>query len=133
MAHNIEIVERLYEVWQRDGMGVVPALMDPDVEYVNPSYAVEPGTHQGYDGFAAAVRNLHSIYPDFRPSPLEFYDAGDKVAVRVRVVARGAGSDIELDTERGYVFDLLDGRIVRYRWFNKPREALEAAGLAEQA
>jgi hypothetical protein len=51
----------------------------------------------------------------------------------VRVVARGVGSDIELDTEPGYVFDLRDGRIVRYRWFNKPREALEAAGIAQSA
>jgi hypothetical protein len=70
MARNIEIVQRLYEAWQRDGIGVVRELMDPGIEYVNPSYAVEPGTHHGYDGFAAAVGNLHSIYPVFHPSPL---------------------------------------------------------------
>jgi hypothetical protein len=96
-----------------------------------PPYAVEPGTRHGYDGFAAAVRSINSIYPDLRLSPLEFYDAGDTVAVRVRVVARGAGSDIELDTERGYLFDVLNGRIVRFAWFNKPHEALEAVGLAD--
>jgi ketosteroid isomerase-like protein len=127
----VEVVRSLYAAWERDGFGVVPELMDPSIEWVNPPYAVEPGTRQGYDGFAAAVESVHGIYPDLRLSPIEFYDAGDTVAVRVRVVARGVVSDIELDTERGYLFDLLHGRIVRYAWFNEPREALKAVGLAE--
>jgi ketosteroid isomerase-like protein len=126
---NVEVVRRLYEAWGRDGFGVVPELMDPGVEWVNPDYAVEPGIRHGYDGFAAAARSINSIYPDFHLSPLEFYDAGDSVAVRVRVVARGAVSDVGLDTERGYLFDVLDGRIVRYAWFNEPAEALKAVGL----
>jgi ketosteroid isomerase-like protein len=132
MSRNVEVVRRLYEAWQRDGYGVVQELMDPAIEYVNPSYAVEPGTRRGYDGFATAVGSMRSIYPDISLAPLEFYDAGDRVAVRVRVRARGAGSDIALDSERGYLFDVLDGRVVRFAWFNEPREALEAAGLTEQ-
>jgi ketosteroid isomerase-like protein len=128
---NVEVVRRLYQAWEHDGFGVVAELMDPKIEWVNPAYAVEPGTRHGYDGFAAAARSVRSIYPDFRLSPLKFYDAGDTVVVKVRVVARGAVSDLELDTERGYLFDVLNGRIVRYAWFNEPGEALEAVGLAE--
>jgi ketosteroid isomerase-like protein len=128
---NVEIVRRLYEAWEREGFGVVRELMDPSIEWVNPAYAVEPGTRRGYDGFAAAVESVTNIYPAICLSPLEFYDAGDKVAVRVNVVARGAGSNLELDTERGYVFDVRDGRIVRYAWFNDPHEALKAVGLEE--
>jgi uncharacterized protein len=130
-AENVEVVRGLYEAWDQEGFGVVRDLMDPGIEWVNPPYAVEPGTRQGYEGFADAARSINSIYPDWHLSPLEFYDAGDTVAVRVRVVARGGGSDIELDTERGYLFDVRNGRIVRYAWFNKPHEALEAAGLAK--
>ncbi len=128
---NVEVVKRLYEIWDRDGFGVVRDLMDPSIEYVNPAYAVEPGTRRGYDGFASAVQSMDSIYPGRRLSPVKFYDAGSKVVVRVRVVARGAGSDVEVDTERGYVFDLRDGKVIRYAWFNDPGEALESAGLRE--
>lgn len=128
---NVEVVKRLYEIWQREGFCVVRDLMDPGIEYVNPAYAVEPGTRRGYEGFARAVQSMNSIYPARRLSPVKFYDAGSKVAVRVRVVARGAGSDVEVDSERGYVFDLRDGKVIRYAWFNDPGEALEAVGIQE--
>jgi hypothetical protein len=29
---NVEIVTKLYEAWQRAGFGVVPELMDPEIE-----------------------------------------------------------------------------------------------------
>ena len=125
----MEVVRRLYETWEREGFGVVRELMDPSIEWVNPAYAVEPGTRRGYDGFAAAVESVNNIYPAICYYPLEFHDAGDRVAVRARVVARGAGSDVELDTERGYVLDVRNRRIVRYAWFNDPAEALKAVGL----
>lgn len=128
---SVDVVRRLYEIWERDGFGVVRELMDPSIEWVNPPYAVEPGTHRGYAEFAAAVQSINSIYPEFHLSPLAFHDAGDRVAVRVRVIARSAVSDVELDSERGYVLDVRDGMIVRYAWFNDPGEALEAAGLSE--
>jgi ketosteroid isomerase-like protein len=128
---NVEIVKRLYDAWQRDGFGVVPELMDPDIEYVNPPYAVEPGTRRGYEGFAIAAQAILTVYPNRRFEPLEFHDAGNRVAVRARVIARGVGSSVEVDTERGYVFDVRDAKVVRFAWFNDPLEALEAVGLAE--
>ncbi len=128
---NVELVKRLYDAWQKDGFGVVPAVMDPDIEYVNPPYAVEPGTRRGYAGFALAAQNIRNVYPTRRFEPLEFHDAPrDLVAVRVRVVARGVGSSVEVDVERGYLFEVRDGKIVRFAWFNEPFEALKAAGLA---
>ena len=60
---NVEVVRRLYEAWEREGFGVVRELMDPSIEWVNPAYAVEPGTRRGYDGFAAAVESVNNIYP----------------------------------------------------------------------
>ena len=125
---NIEVVQRLYDAWEKDGFGVVPALMDPDIEYVNPPYAVEPGTRRGYEGFTTAAQAIHGVYPTRRFEPLAFYDTPDRVAVRVRVVARGVGSSVEVDAERGYVFDLRNGKVVRFAWFKEPLEALEAVG-----
>jgi ketosteroid isomerase-like protein len=128
---NVELVERLYEAWRRDGFGVVPGLMDPDIEWVNPSYAVEPGIRRGYDQFAAAAAAVLSVYADYRVSSRTIYDAGDRVAVRARVSTRSLGNDVPIDAERGYVFDVRSGQVVRFAWFNDPAEALRAAGLAE--
>ena len=44
---NVDVVKRLYDAWEKEGFGVVPALMDPEIEYVNLPYAVEPGTRCG--------------------------------------------------------------------------------------
>jgi ketosteroid isomerase-like protein len=126
---NVEIVKRLYQVWQREGFGVVPDLMDPAIEWVNPSYAVEPGTRHGYDAFAAAAQAVLSVYGDYRASPVRFHDVGNRVAVTARVTTRSLGNDVPIDTERGYVFDIRDGKVVRWAWFNNPTEALEAVGL----
>jgi ketosteroid isomerase-like protein len=126
---NVEIVKRLYGAWQRDGFGVVNELMDADIEWVNPVYAVEPGVRRGHDGFAAAARAVLNVYGDYRVSPVSFHDVGDRVAVRARVTSRSLGNDLPIDTERGYVFDIRDGKVVRWAWFNDPVEALEAVGL----
>jgi ketosteroid isomerase-like protein len=128
---NVEIVKRLYEAWQRDGFGVVPDLMHPDIEWVNPAYAVEPGTRRGYDEFASAARALLSVYGDYRVSAVRFYDAGDRVVVQARVATRSTGNAVPVDGDRGYVFDLRDGKIVAVAWFSDPAEALKAVGLAE--
>src|SRR3982074_2623155 len=105
----MEIVRRLYEAWQRDGYGVVPELMDPDIEFVNPVYAVERGPRHGYDGFAASARSLASVYSDYRVSAVQFYDVGDRVAVRATVATRSAGRAVPIEAERGYVFDFRGG------------------------
>jgi ketosteroid isomerase-like protein len=128
---NIEIVKRLYEAWQRDGFGVVPDLMHPEIEWVNPAYAIEPGTRRGYDEFAAAARALLSVYGDYRVSRIRFYDAGDRVAVQARVSTRSTGNAVPIDGDRGYVFDLRDGKIIAFAWFSDPAEAVKAVGLEE--
>jgi hypothetical protein len=60
---NVELVKRLYDAWEKDGFGVGTAVMDPDIEYVNPPYAVEPGTRPGYEEFAIAAPDRGSARP----------------------------------------------------------------------
>jgi ketosteroid isomerase-like protein len=128
---NVEIVIRLYEAWQREGFGVVPELMHPDIEWVNPAYAVEPGTRRGYDEFAAAAQLFTSVYRESRAIDATFHDAGERIAVKATMASRSTGSDVPIRAQRGYVFELRDGRVTRFAWFNDPAEALEAVGLEE--
>ena len=124
---NIELVERLYSAWRRDGFKVVPELMDPDIEYVNPRYAVEPGIRSGYDGFETAARAVTSVYGDYEISDPELQDLGERVLVRAHVKTRSHGNAVPIETERGYVFDIREGRVVRFAWFNDFDDALEYA------
>jgi hypothetical protein len=68
-----------------------------------------------------------------RIEPLDFEVSGNRVLVRQRTTARGAGSGIELDVENWAVFTFDDGLIVRGEGFlvDQEAEARQAAGLSE--
>jgi len=121
------VVRRLHEAWRRDGFGVVPELMDPDIEYVNPRYAVEPGIRRGYEGFETAAQAFRSVYADSEVSDPEVEDLGERVLVRARMRTRSHGNAVPLEAERGFVFDIRDGRVVRFAWFNDLADAREYA------
>ncbi len=61
---NVDLVRRIYYLWAREESA--RDLLAEDVEYVNPSYAVEPGTRRGRRSFAV----VRDTYKDFGALPL---------------------------------------------------------------
>jgi len=120
---NVEVVREIYRLWNAGESS--RHLIDPDLEYVNPPNAVEAGTRTGR-GALGAVRD---VYPDFRVEVEEVIDAGDADVVVVGVARGTSPSGITIQWRQGYVWTVRDGRAVRFRWFNDPREALGAVGL----
>ena len=123
---NVELIRRIYDAWGREESA--RDFIADDVEYVNPSYAVEPGTRRGRRSFAV----VRDTYADFAPRVERLIDAGsDEVVVLARYAASGVGSGVPVEGEHGYVWTVRDGLAVRFQWFHSHREALEAAGLRE--
>ena len=121
---NVELVRGIYALWSRGESA--SHLIDPNLEYVNPPYAVESGTTHSRE----TLGKIREVYPDFRVEPERFVDAGEDVAVIG--VARGtSASGVQAQWRQGYVWTVRDGRAVRFRWFNQPAEALTAVGLEE--
>jgi ketosteroid isomerase-like protein len=121
---NVELVRSIYTLWNNKESA--RDLIDPDLEYVNPPYAVEPGVRHG----RAPLGEIREVYPDFRVEPERFLDAGEHVVVIG--VARGtSASGVEAQWRQGYVWTVRQGRAIRFRWFNQPSEALEAVGLEQ--
>jgi ketosteroid isomerase-like protein len=120
----VDLVREIYSLWGEHKSD--RHLIDPELEYVNPSYAVESGTRHS----SRTLAKVREVYPDFRVEPERFVDAGENVAVIG--VARGTSdSGLEAQWRQGYVWTVRDGRAVRFRWFNDPNEALKAVGLSE--
>ena len=124
---KLEIVRRIYEAFARgEAEG---DLIAEDAEYVNPPYAVEPGTRPWRD----ARDRLRETYADYRAEVDELIDAGgDDVVVLARYTASGPMSGVQLEGEHGYIWTVRDGQGVRFRWFGSHAEALEAAGVARE-
>jgi ketosteroid isomerase-like protein len=120
---NVELVRRIYDAWDRQESA--RDFIAADLEYVNPSYAVEPGTRHGRKSLAV----VRGTYEDFEIKVERIIDAGDETVVLAQFTGSGLSSGVPVEGEHGYVWTVRDGLAVRFQWFQSHREALEAAGL----
>jgi ketosteroid isomerase-like protein len=129
-AGNAEIVRQIYETGliDRDHDRLL-ALTDPEVEYVNPPEAVDPGIRRGKAEVAQALRNISSSFDAYRHELREVYDAGDAVVALVDFCTRSRGSEVEIVQEEAHTWTFREGRIVRHEWCRDLAAALEAVGL----
>ena len=128
---NVEVVRRVYEAWAGGEFPGPVDDLDPEIEYVNPPGAVEPGTRHGLDAFLRAVEKVFESWETWQMQPEAFTPVGDQVAVIVHYRARGRESGVEVEGRESALWTLRDGRVVRYAWFHGAADALEAAGLEE--
>jgi len=135
---NVGIVLRLYEglnspVSAYDvGDEVLSATFDPSIETVQlGALAGTRGTFVGFDGLREAARELDDAWGDYRFELLEHAAEGNLVAFAVKAYASGRASGISVGMDLGHLFELRDGRIVRWVVYSEPRDALEAVGLSE--
>jgi uncharacterized protein len=124
LQRNVEIVRTIYQLWSERRSA--QHLIDPQLEYVNPAYAVEAGTRRD----RRALASIREVYPDFRVEPERFVDAGEDVVV-IGIAHGTTKSGAVAQWRQGYVWTVRDGKAIRFRWFNHPEEALAAVGLAE--
>ncbi len=126
---NVEIVRHIYEagLMDRDPQELMK-LATPDVEYVNPPYAVEPGVRRGLAAVARAMRAFGEVWESSRHELRQVYDFGDVVVVAVSWYVRGRGSEREIVNEEAHTWTLREGRIARFEWGQDLAKALEVAG-----
>jgi uncharacterized protein len=128
---NVEIVRAIHEALARGESPAALRLLHPDIEYVNPPGAVEPGTRRGIAAYEDALRSINDAFEDIRIEVREIKDVGDQVVVFATYTARGRSSGAQRESEDGYVWTVRNGLAVRFQWFNDPTKALEAVGLQE--
>ena len=127
---NVDVVRALYETWNgpRGEEGVIAFLSD-DFEFVNPDYAVEPGTRHGHAGWSHAMKSLQAAFHHHGHEIGETRDLGDRVLCFTTFVARTSADSPEFRQDESHLWTLRAGKVIRLQWFHDRREALEAAGL----
>jgi ketosteroid isomerase-like protein len=128
---NVGIVRAVYDAWACNEFPGPADLLDPEIEYVNPDGAIEPGTRQGLDEFSRAIAKVFEGWATWQMEPERFEAVADSVAVVVRYRAIGRSSGVEVAGRESALWTLRSGRVVRYAWFHDPQDALKAIGLGE--
>jgi ketosteroid isomerase-like protein len=129
---NVGIVRRLYESGAVDGdYGALREALDPDVVYVNPPEAVEPGTRRGVDEVMAAAESASRSFGATEHKLRELFDAGETVVAFVTAQAQGRDSGTPVSQEEAHTWTLRDGKVISFEWSRDLRAALAAVGLSE--
>jgi ketosteroid isomerase-like protein len=130
---NVEIVRHIYEsgMFDRDPEELLRSAT-PDVEYVNPPYAVEPGVRRGVVAVAQAMRRFAEVWETSRHELRELYDCGDAVVAAVGWHIRARGGATDLVNKEAHTWTLRQGRIARFEWGQDLVKALDAAGGSDQ-
>jgi uncharacterized protein len=131
---NVEAMRRVYEAMARGDFWAAREVFGPEIEWSwSPSMSglTGVGIYHGIEGVEAATRDVLEAWDWFWQEAEEFIEVGDDVVIQVRMHGRLKGSNREIEVTAGHVWTFRDARVVRFKAFDTPTEALEAAGLAE--
>ena len=102
--------------------------LDPSIEWVPVTDSVlAVDSYRGFDGVRKFWGEFVSAWDSYGVEPITFDDAGDRIAVAVRIVGRTHG--LEVDETQSSLLTVRDGLIVRVESFADPDGARAAAGL----
>jgi ketosteroid isomerase-like protein len=108
-------------------------VFDPEVEFVRigADGLGLVGEWRGLDALTAAMATWMREWTDVRFQAQEFIEVGDRVLVLARESGIGKHSGARLDHLEASVFELRDGRIVRWEAYWDPAEAMSSLGIEE--
>jgi ketosteroid isomerase-like protein len=109
------------------------AEMDPDCE-MHDHDLPDAVTYRGYEGWREWRTHFSEAWESDALEPEEYIDVGDgRVVLVARLSARGRGSGVEVERREGIMWTIRNGKTVRIDYYSSPHEALEAAGVSDQA
>jgi ketosteroid isomerase-like protein len=127
---NIDRLMDGFRAMERGDVDAVVALADPDVEFVNPETALEPGTRRGPEGLRIGLTGVLEVFEELTFDPERIVDLEDRVVAIGSFRGRGKASGMEVGPAPfAIVATLREGRLVRFEWFATAADALRAAGV----
>jgi ketosteroid isomerase-like protein len=106
--------------------------LDPDVAYEDENLPDHIGeTYRGYEGVIRAAERWAEASEVLTIELQRIIGSGDRLISIHGIHSRARHSGIEFNQPVTYVWTFRDGRIVHFRSYQDPSDALEAAGLRE--
>jgi ketosteroid isomerase-like protein len=106
-------------------------LTDPEIEWQSFFALAERGEYHGHDALRRYVSDLSEAFEWIRPVAEDFLEVGNLVIGVGNISYRGKGSGVETESPSGWLFKFRDGKLLRFRAFRDPEQALDVVGRAE--
>ncbi len=131
---NVEAYRRGLDAFNRGDVEAMLEVLDPDVVMhlaLPAMFGGEATAFRGHDECREFLRDLDEAFAEFMVEISEIRDLGERLVTIGHLHGRGKESGAEVESPIGYVIDFKNGKVVRYRDYFDPKEALEAVGLSE--
>jgi ketosteroid isomerase-like protein len=129
---NVEVAREVLDaLGERDTSRLI-ALSHPQVEW-HSFFAMGEGggMYRGHEGTRTYMSNLNDAFEIGRAEVDDGLGVGDVVVVVGRIHYRGKGSGVESEESVGWMLKFRDRKLLCFRAFREPEQALEAVGLSE--
>jgi ketosteroid isomerase-like protein len=128
---NVEAGLRAMDALNRRDLDAFLSIMDPDVDGVPRTLALEGGRYHGHDGMRTWLEGLFAVFPDFTAQVVKVRDLGERTLTNLHLRGHGAGSATPLDEMVWQVAWWRNGKCLSWETFQSHTEALAAVGLSE--
>lgn len=128
---NVELGREVLDALSRRDVSRLVTLSDPEVEWRSFFAIGEEGVYRGHDGTRRYLSDLDDAFEIGRADVDDALAVGDIAVLVGRIHYRGKASGVETETSAGWVLKFRNGRVVSFRAFRDPEQALEAVGLRE--
>ena len=115
---NAETIQAVYDAFGKGDIPNVLAAMDPKVEWIEAEGFPYAGTYVGPDAVLQGVfMRLGTEWDGYQAAPDEVLDAGDTIVGLGHYSGRYKATGKEFRAPFAHVFNLRDGKIVRFRQY----------------
>jgi ketosteroid isomerase-like protein len=129
---NTDQARAAYAAWSARDLDAFVQVFSEDVE-VKPVLGRGLGAseYRGHSGLRRWFEEANEAWDELRVEPREFHEVGNRLAVILRAIGRGRGSQVEVEAELVHVAEFRDGKVTRLEGFGNREQALKAIGRAE--
>jgi ketosteroid isomerase-like protein len=128
---NAEKLRAFWEAWT-PGEEMDMSILDPEVAYEDANLPDHIGeTYRGHEGIARATERWLELYESLTIELEQIVGSGDRLVSIHRARSRARYSGIEDEGPVAYTWTFRNGKVIHFRSFRDPSEALAAAGLGE--
>jgi ketosteroid isomerase-like protein len=123
---GVELLERIYEAWNRRDIEAVVALMHPDlVVHLSGDFPGMPDVLHGREGVRRFFELFGEVWETLEVKPERYEDLGDRTVALLRFVGR-AHAGMTVEREAAHTVWLEDGLVVRLDAHGSWADALAA-------
>jgi uncharacterized protein len=129
---NVQLVQDLYEAFNRADIAAVLGAFDPDIEWSEAEGNPYQPSGSPWTGGEAITQNLFMKIPadfdGFTVHPEVFHDAGDAVIVELRYSGTGKATGKKLDAQVCHILRFRDGKLIGFQQFVDTAQLQEVMG-----